>query len=1254
MMQKILKQTPTTYFSFGLAVMLVIVAIFQMSASDERQKRLSVQNIASSHVNLISNSLHQAISSTYPLAAMVRKQQGQVTGFRDLAIEMLPYYPSVSSLQLAPDGILQYIEPITNNTGAIGHDLFSDPSRRKEAHIARDTGILAVAGPFNLVQGGVGIAARLPIFINKNNTESFWGFSIALIRLPQLLKTADLDTLVEQGIDYELSRINPDNGAIDIFASSAGALADDSEVFFIDLPNGLWKFKASPQAGWINYQTILLNAIVGILILVLFSSLLILVTYLRTNEKRLNLALKAAKQGWYEINLHNGEIIIDDNERASLGFAANDSYADLRSWQKHIHPDDYEQTVENYKQCLKTGETTQVEYRRQTANGSWVWMHAVGEVVEWDRKQQPKKIVGVYNNITRKKQVVGRDKLRSLVLEQLVAGKQLTTILTTIVTHIEELSPFSLCSILLMDREGKHLLTAAAPSLPDFYNDAVNGFAIGPEAGSCGSSAYNKSRSIAEDIQTHPHWRPFAQLAEQANLRACWSDAILGSNDKVLGTFAIYHAKPCLPSDDDLELISAASKLAAIVIERTKFNEQIQLLSRAFKQTHDGIMITDADQIIVDINPAFCEITGFSRDDAIGQSPNILNSGKQTPQFYENVWQTVNEQHHWQGEIWNRKKDGSIYAELLTISTLLDEQGLIQNYVGIFSDITQSKQQQEKLNLMAHYDVLTELPNRALFNDRFNQAIAHSQRTKQQLAICFLDLDDFKTINDQFGHTIGDQVLIEVAQRTKAQIRAEDTVSRQGGDEFALLLSDIESYEQCELTLERILKSLSKPYLIEQQQINISASIGVSLYPADHGDIDTLLRHADQAMYQAKLAGKNRYHLFDHQYDQQIVQKNHRLSEVEQALTNNELQLYYQPKVNMVTGEIFGAEALIRWIHPEKGLIPPNDFLPLIDGTELECQVGDWVIHQALQQLDSWQKQGIKLEVSVNISSYHLQSEQFLAQLNDALAMHPSVNSQDLQLEILESSALGDLNTISRIIQICQGALGVNMALDDFGTGYSSLTHLRNLPVNTIKIDQTFIRDLLDDPGDFAIVDGVIGLADSFHRNVIAEGVETTQHGLMLLILGCEQAQGYGIAKPMPATDIPTWLARYSPNQQWIDFAKTAQSVTESKQTLFTLITEQWNDKFIANIQATPDQIQHWPVMDHSHCHCSNWLSRAEQEKNYEPTWRKTLYRIHESYHSLADTIQHHYLDGELATARQKLPELNTLFDEMKSMFTTH
>lgn len=695
------------------------------------------------------------------------------------------------------------------------------------------------------------------------------------------------------------------------------------------------------------------------------------------------------------------------------------------------------------------------------------------------------------------------------------------------------------------------------------------------------------------------------------------------------------------------ELDALALGFNQMVKTRQEAEEKLLLLARIFTDTNEGIVITDANNNIIDVNPAFSQITHYKKEEVIGKNPSVLSSGKQSPEFYKSMWQTINEHGHWQGEVWNRKKNGELYAELLSISTLKGEHPNTLNYIALSSNITKIKEQQNKLELMAHYDVLTQLPNRALFADRFTQAIAHCKRNKSLLSVCFLDLDHFKPINDNFGHNVGDQLLIEVAQRILKNIRAEDTVSRQGGDEFALLLGDIQSFAQCEQMLKRIHHSLAQPYFINGECHNITASTGVTLYPLDNADIDTLMRHADQAMYQAKLAGRHSYRLFNTEQDKKNIEKNHQLDEIQHALTNNEFCLYYQPKVNIKTGEVFGAEALIRWLHPQKGLIPPFEFLPTVEGTELEISIGNWVINEALQQLNLWHKQGIPLEISINISSNHLQSSHFVSELKQALAKNININAKFLQLEILESSALGDLLIIRNIIKTCIEELGVGIALDDFGTGYSSLTHLKSLSADTIKVDQTFVRDMLDDPDDYAIINGILGLASAFDRKVIAEGVETTEHGLMLLIMGCKQAQGYGIARPMPANALPEWLKNYKPNQEWLACGDKESGIKSSQLKLFSLALSHWFNHFEKSISLPPDNIKSWSMISQQESICGHWIKRIRQDKLFESNWLNELEKTHKILHEMANYLHDKYQHGDLNAAREGLKEMKSSFNKL-------
>jgi diguanylate cyclase (GGDEF)-like protein/PAS domain S-box-containing protein len=561
------------------------------------------------------------------------------------------------------------------------------------------------------------------------------------------------------------------------------------------------------------------------------------------------------------------------------------------------------------------------------------------------------------------------------------------------------------------------------------------------------------------------------------------------------------------------------------ITERKRAEEDLRIIASVFENTQEAIMITDANNAIVDVNSAFTRITGFCRDEVIGQDPKILSLGEQSKDFYVRMWRSIQQTGGWRGEIWNRRKSGEIYAGMLSISAISNAEAKIQRYVGVFSDISHIKKHEAELKRIAHFDALTGIPNRSLLADRMKQALAQTSREKNMMAVCYLDLDGFKPINDTWGHDAGDQVLIEVAKRIGSTIRGGDTVARLGGDEFVILLLKLEKGEECMATLERLLTAISLPITVKDKFQTISASIGVSLYPMDNEDPDTLLRHADQAMYVAKQSGKNRFHIYDPALDMRARDHQDFLKNISDGLDLNQFELYYQPKVNLQTKKLVGAEALIRWRHPERGLLSPGEFLSTIENTELDIKIGNWVLATALAQLDRWHQTGLNIEVSINISAYHLESPRFAENLGRHLEQYPDLPSRTLQIEVLETAALNDIGIVREVIEKCH-LLGVGFALDDFGTGYSSLSYLSNLPVDVLKIDQSFVRDMLEDEGDMAIVQGIIALARAFDRQTVAEGIETDEHFRVLLEMGCELGQGYGIARPMQAADLTNWRIR--------------------------------------------------------------------------------------------------------------------------------
>ena len=651
-------------------------------------------------------------------------------------------------------------------------------------------------------------------------------------------------------------------------------------------------------------------------------------------------------------------------------------------------------------------------------------------------------------------------------------------------------------------------------------------------------------------IGTRDYWQPFydaprpvlADLAlEEAGLEEATrhypaglreqelAERVLEGEDHFpkLGKWLYFTAAPIR---DRQGRIVAAMESIQDITERKQTEQALRLAASVFEHAHEGIVITDAAGTMIEVNRTFEEITGYSRAEVIGRNPRLLQSGHHDPAFYAAMWQALAEHGHWHGEIWNRRKGGEVFPESTSISTVYNAEGAVTHYVGLFADISILKNSQQQLERMAYYDPLTGLPNRALLADRLRQALAKAQREHRVLAVCYLDLDGFKPINDRWGHAAGDLLLVQVARRFLESVRGDDTVARLGGDEFVILLGNLDSVEEGERVLERILNIAADPFL--PNMVAVSASVGATFFPYDSADPDTLIRHADQAMYLAKQGGRNAYHLFDPEQDRRAQCHRELLDRIRQGWTAGEFCLYYQPKVDMRHGRVIGAEALIRWRHPEQGVLAPGAFMAMVENSEFAGTLGDWVLETAIRQMATWSAAGLVLPVSVNMSARHLQQPDFATRLQTLLARYPGICPEWLELEVLETTALNELERVSRIFAECR-ELGVHFALDDFGTGYCSLSYLKHLPAQILKIDQSFIRTMLADAGDLTIVRGIIGLAEAFKLAVIAEGVESVEHGVRLLELGCDHAQGYVIARPMPAEEVPGWIAGWRPPEEW-------------------------------------------------------------------------------------------------------------------------
>ena len=744
-------------------------------------------------------------------------------------------------------------------------------------------------------------------------------------------------------------------------------------------------------------------------------------------------------------------------------------------------------------------------------------------------------IMRLNREVVQRKALEQREKRRNHVLDMLTNHRSLPSILDVLCSDVEKIDSQIACSILLVSEDGQKLLHGAAPSLPDFYCQAIDGLIIGPKVGSCGECAFRAIPVFVADILTHPNWSAFRELAKKLPYRACWSQPIKANNGELLGTFAIYHRKTKMPNIKSLSVIKDTAVLAAEAIEKSKLAMQTQLAAKVYSHAREGIYITDKKGNIIDCNEAFLSLSGYSREELLGKNPRIFKSGLHNEVFYSKMWQAILTEGFWSGEISNEYKDHKKTHSLHSITAIKNADNEIERFLAITTDISELKKYQQQLEDIAYTDTLTGLPNRLLLTDRLEQLILHDNREQLNLALAFIDLDGFKAINDNYGHDIGDQFLVEISQKMRETIRETDTLGRLGGDEFIVILNHQKDIESFHIPTQKLIDACSTPIEIHNLTLRVSASIGVTYYEGQTNreiDAGTLIRQADLAMYIAKQSGKDKYHLYDENTDQALNTRDEFIRDIELAIQENHLVLYYQPKVNMRTGELLGVEALIRWNHPQRGLLQPMQFLPMIENHPVGNDLGNWVLNQALSQIDRWQALGLNIAISINIDAKQLGQSSFIEVLRSAIAAYPNYVKGSLEIEVLETTAFDNRKQANLLITECK-KLGIKFSIDDFGTGYSSLTYLKSFPIDMIKIDRSFIKDITTNIEDLAIVDSIISLGGGMGRAVIAEGVESIAIGEQLIKHGCEFGQGYVIAKPMPVEELLAWKEQWKPDASW-------------------------------------------------------------------------------------------------------------------------
>lgn len=699
------------------------------------------------------------------------------------------------------------------------------------------------------------------------------------------------------------------------------------------------------------------------------------------------------------------------------------------------------------------------------------------------------------------------------VLELLAKGEPLPSLLNQLVASYESMYPGMLCSVLLLSADGLHLRHGAVRSLPEAYCSAIENEPIGEKAGSCGTAAYTKKKVIVADIAHDPLWENYRALASEYDIAACWSVPVMSTQGHVLGTFALYYSAPRSPGADEMAALERGAHLASLAIERAETENRLNKLSQAVEQSQNVIVITDLAANIEYVNAAFSGTTGYSLAEVTGKNPRLLHSGKTPKATYDDMWAHLTAGETWRGELVNRRKDGSEYIESVRISPVRQPDGQVTHYLAIKEDVTEQKQAQARIVQLAHFDFLTGLPNQVLLKDRFAHSMSMSQRAGTELAVLFLDIDHFKNINDTLGHRIGDELLVQLAARLKALVREEDTLSRMGGDEFILVLPGTDANGAAHVA-EKLLETVAQTCHVEQYELVVTPSVGIAIYPDDGTDFDKLYQSADVAMYRAKKEGRNCFRFFTREMQVRSARRLQIENALRNALARDQFQLHYQPQIAMQDGRVVGAEALLRWQHPELGMMSPAEFIPVAEESGQILAIGEWVLRTAVGQARRWMDSGQSpITIAVNLSAVQFR-EARLPDLVVKILEEADLPPQYIELELTESVAM-DSPLAAIAVMDNLHARGICMSIDDFGTGYSSLSYLKKFKVSKLKIDQSFVHDISEDPESRAIVSAIITLASSMGFKTIAEGVETAGQLAFLRLQGCDEVQGYYFSKPL-------------------------------------------------------------------------------------------------------------------------------------------
>ncbi len=1140
--------------AFFIAAVLsgVIIRYFgEMKAHDFRNK---IENIAKENAYYLEKNIDHKVALAFPLAAMIQ-QDGVISNFKSLANKLITYYPSISEIALAPNGVIKQVVPLSGNEKALGFDLFADPQQQAEALLSRETGKLTLAGPVHLVQGGEGLVGRLPVFTKE---KKFWGFVLIVMRFPDILNTTSLENLKKDGYLYTLSRIDPKTKKEQIIISSGTQKLYQPIEHRINIPNGTWTLRIAPIDGWQNKGHLAIEAAIAFLFSILVGYSVKQYVELRNYRSSLESLVNKRTSEILETKNHlhillntipdliwlknNDGVYLMCNPMFERFFGAKESVI--------VGKTDYDFIDKKLADFFREKDRLAMETDGLSINEEWVTFADDGHLAlletiktpMFDDKGSLIGVLGIARDMTQHheseshiQQLSHLYAALSYCNKAIVRSATPDELFAQVCKGIVSEGTFVMSWIGLVDPQSNLVYPAASYGDEKHYLDGI-------EISTLAESITGKGPTGTAVRENRPYWcQDFMNDSsteawhERGGIMGWKASASLPIHQygEVIGAFTVYAQKMNAfdPLSQDL-LIEMAMDISfamenfdreakrkvseASLIQTEKLLEEMSSAAHIGGWDIDmrngkGVWTKEAALIYeIDLTEIVTLATGLS-----------VFEGECLEKVQAALDEMLKDGTCANLELQMRSKKGNQKWVRLIASPIIEDSKVVHIH-GSVQDITAQKIAEEKVQWLAHFDALTGLPNRILLNDRVKYAISIAHRSKEPIALLFLDLDHFKNINDSLGHAIGDDLLVEVSKRMQSVVREEDTLSRHGGDEFVIVLPGTDADGAAHVA-NKLMDVISEPYFIQYHELTITPSMGIALYPIDGNDFETLLQSADAAMYHAKHDGRNCYHFVTPEMQARSARNLEIENALRHAVSRNELEVYYQPQIAIDTEKIIGAEALLRWQHPTMGMVSPGEFIPIAEESGQIVAIGEWVLRCALGQLKIWMEGGLEhFIMAVNLSAIQFRHPQLVALVLSILNEF-QLPAEYLELELTEGIAMENPLHAIEIMNELHGH-GIRMSIDDFGTGYSSLNYLKKFRVYKLKIDQSFIGDITENSEDRSIVNTIISMAHSLNMITIAEGVETADQLEILRQSGCNEIQGYYFSKPLSSVEFERFI----------------------------------------------------------------------------------------------------------------------------------